>query len=73
MRPKDDSFTLKPCVSEVVNINKTLQNNLPSNIFKDITLDDFTRRTNLTIQTTENEEKRNSITFCPLSFYEVLL
>ena len=57
MRPKDNKFTLRPGFSEVVNINETLQNFLPSIIFVDITVDEITRRTNLTLQTTENEEK----------------
>ena len=53
-----ESFTLQPGIYEVAEVNKTLKNFLSSNLLVDVTVDDNTMRTKLTIQTAKNEESK---------------
>ena len=56
-RPKEELFALSSGNYEVADINETTKNIWPSTLV-DIKLDDTTMRTNLTIQSTKNEESK---------------
>ena len=51
--------TLPPEKNKFADLNETSKDILPSNILLDITIDDITKRANLTVQRSKNEDLKN--------------